>query len=74
MIFFIMRVESEAARDAEVFAMEMCYRRHISPRDILNWYRQPILKLIVGQMVSNFRLHSICLDKSLSHVSTYLLH
>jgi hypothetical protein len=68
MIFFVMRIESKVEQEAEIFATEMCFRRNFSPKSMTNWYKHLMLKLVIGQMVTNFRLYQIPFKKSMGHV------
>lgn len=69
MFFFLMIRESEVTREATLAVEEMCEMRGVTPRDMLNWYRHDIIKLIVAISATNFYCHEISLYKSLVHVS-----
>lgn len=69
MLFFLMSRESELTREAALAVGDMCGQHGVSPRDMLNWYRHDIVKLMVAIGAVNYILHELPLHKSLFHVS-----
>ncbi|XP_053684897.1 serine/threonine-protein kinase ATR-like [Sabethes cyaneus] len=69
MFFFLMLRESEVTREAILLVEEMCVKHGVTPRDMFNWYRHDIVKLIMAMCATNYCCYEISLSKSLSHVS-----
>lgn len=69
MFFFLMLRESEITRDATLVVEEMCDKHGVTPRDMFNWYRHDIVKLIMAMCATNYCCYGIPLSKSLIHVS-----
>ncbi|EDS36403.1 esr1 protein [Culex quinquefasciatus] len=67
MLFFLMSRESELTREAALAVGDMCGQHGVSPRDMLNWYRHDIVKLMVAIGAVNYILHELPLHKSLFH-------
>ncbi|XP_055592827.1 serine/threonine-protein kinase ATR-like [Uranotaenia lowii] len=69
LFFFLMLRESEITREASLIVAEMCEHHGVSTRDMLNWYRHDIIKLMIAISATNYHCHEISLYKSLTHVS-----
>ncbi|XP_055529516.1 serine/threonine-protein kinase ATR-like [Wyeomyia smithii] len=69
MFFFLMLRESEVTRESTLVVEEMCDKHGVTPRDMFNWYRHDIVKLIMAMCATNYCCYGISLLKSLVHVS-----
>lgn len=66
---FIINIESKLTNEAILLGNDMCLKRGITTRDMLNWYGQDIFRTIVSLCVGLFLKHEIGLYQSLTHVS-----
>ncbi|XP_059610309.1 serine/threonine-protein kinase ATR-like [Phlebotomus argentipes] len=73
MIFiFIINTDSQVTCDAAILGRDMCIRRGIAPRDMLNWYREDVLKITVRLSVEVFKRKNVEMRHALNQVSTMM--
>jgi hypothetical protein len=60
MIYYMMSFESLVKDESVLLAIDMCQRRNLTPLNLLNWYKQRILAVIVSLSVYNYSVdHSL---------------
>lgn len=69
MFFFMVLSESEVASEASMSAMSICAEHELTPMNLLNWYKQDIIKFLVSLAVVTYVSDGNSFIKSLSHVS-----
>ncbi|XP_055699229.1 serine/threonine-protein kinase ATR-like isoform X2 [Phlebotomus papatasi] len=72
MFLFIINMESKLVNEAILLGNDMCLRRGITTRDMLNWYGQDIFRTIVSLCVGLFLKHEIGLYQSLTQATKML--
>lgn len=71
MFFFMVASESEVASEASMSAIEMCAHHKLTPMNLLNWYKQDIIKFLVSLAVMTYVSDGNSFIKSLTHVSHF---
>lgn len=69
LLYFCVSYKSAVSRKACLYATEICYTFNVTPKNLLVWYRNDILRLIVPLGISNYSKQKISLERSFDAVS-----
>lgn len=72
-LIFLLRIESEVAKNAMIAVTEMCVRFGTNPKQLFDWYKDIIFSLLIDGAVANFMEHELGLNKTLANVSFCLI-
>lgn len=68
-LLYLVRVESMVVAEAMLACEELCAQRHFKPRNMFNWYKTSILRLVVALIVAIYLQHNVPLVNALGNVA-----
>lgn len=68
-LIFLLRVESEVAKNAMLAVTEMCIRFGTNPKQLFDWYKDIVFSLLIDAAVANFMEHGLGLNTTFANVS-----
>lgn len=69
LLIFLIRDESRVVSEVMLVCEEVCIKRKFKPKNMFNWYKQPILEIIVQLATSMYLRKGVSVHHSLIHIS-----
>lgn len=69
LLIFLIRDESRVVSEVMLVCDEVCIKRKFKPKNLFNWYKQPMLEIIVQLATSMYLRKGVSVPHSLIHIS-----